>query len=249
MLLESYFSHGALWNRALPNGLNVQQKLDSLILNPQCQGEMTASLVAQIVRCHRNACDSDSRCGLACDASTRDAKLLAVWVERCEPLRPQEISRRIPQIFYSARSKQSFSADCGPRLWAFRAPLPAEWIFRHRFSRHACISQRFCREFRCGFLCGFSVLCLKGQRAPRNPHQKNHTKIHNKIHALRMKIHHDECSAEGQSWSIKWFEGSNLGKVLWLRLCSFKSLGLVVICCIIECAEALIKRCFRDEHT
>ena len=35
----------------------------------------------------RNACDSDSRCGLACDASTRDAKSLAMWVERCEPLR------------------------------------------------------------------------------------------------------------------------------------------------------------------
>ena len=34
----------------------------------------------------RNACDSDSRCGLACDASTRDAKSLALWVERCEPL-------------------------------------------------------------------------------------------------------------------------------------------------------------------
>ena len=35
----------------------------------------------------RNACDSDSRCGLACDASARDAKSLAMWVERCEPLR------------------------------------------------------------------------------------------------------------------------------------------------------------------
>ena len=34
----------------------------------------------------RNACDSYSRCGLACDASTCDAKSLAMWVERCEPL-------------------------------------------------------------------------------------------------------------------------------------------------------------------
>ena len=33
------------------------------------------------------ACESDSRCGSACDASTRDAKSLAMWVERCEPLR------------------------------------------------------------------------------------------------------------------------------------------------------------------
>ena len=32
------------------------------------------------------ACDSDSRCGLACDASAHDAKSLAMWVERCEPL-------------------------------------------------------------------------------------------------------------------------------------------------------------------
>ena len=27
----------------------------------------------------------NSRCGLACDASARDAKSLAMWVERCEP--------------------------------------------------------------------------------------------------------------------------------------------------------------------
>ena len=35
----------------------------------------------------QNACDSDSGCALACDASTCDAKSLAMWVERCEPLR------------------------------------------------------------------------------------------------------------------------------------------------------------------
>ena len=34
----------------------------------------------------RNACDSDSRCGSACDASAPDAKSLAMRVERCEPL-------------------------------------------------------------------------------------------------------------------------------------------------------------------
>ena len=38
--------------------------------------------VFKIERC----CDSDSRCGLACDASTCDAKSLATCVERCEPL-------------------------------------------------------------------------------------------------------------------------------------------------------------------
>ena len=34
----------------------------------------------------RNACDSDSRADLACDASARDAKSLAMRVERREPL-------------------------------------------------------------------------------------------------------------------------------------------------------------------
>ena len=34
----------------------------------------------------RNACDSDSRCGLACPTRARDAKSRAMWVERCEPL-------------------------------------------------------------------------------------------------------------------------------------------------------------------
>ena len=38
-------------------------------------------------RAMRSACDSDSRCGLACDASARDANSLVMWVERCEPLR------------------------------------------------------------------------------------------------------------------------------------------------------------------
>ena len=38
-------------------------------------------------RAMRNACDSDSRCGLTCDASARNAKSLAMRVERCKPLR------------------------------------------------------------------------------------------------------------------------------------------------------------------
>ena len=35
----------------------------------------------------QNACDSDFRCDLACDASVGETKSLAKWVERCEPLR------------------------------------------------------------------------------------------------------------------------------------------------------------------
>ena len=58
----------------------------------------------------QNACDSDSRCGLACDASARDAKSLAMWVERCEPLsyavvfllRPPYLLRRGP--FFERRN-------------------------------------------------------------------------------------------------------------------------------------------------
>ena len=75
-------------------------------------------------------------------------------------------------------------------------PLPAEWIFQRRFPLHAWILQGFCC---CGFLCGFSVLRLKGRKTPRNPQKKIHTKIHDNIHALRMKIHDDGYSAEGQS--------------------------------------------------
>ena len=37
----------------------------------------------------RNACNSDSRSGLARDGSARSAKSLAMWAERCEPLRSQ----------------------------------------------------------------------------------------------------------------------------------------------------------------
>ena len=36
-------------------------------------------------RAMRSACDSDFGCGLACDANARDAKSLAMRVERCEP--------------------------------------------------------------------------------------------------------------------------------------------------------------------
>ena len=51
-------------------------------------------------------------------------------------------------------------------------PLPAEWIFQRRFSLHAWILQGCCSEFCCGFLSGFSVLRLKGRKAPRNPQKK-----------------------------------------------------------------------------
>ena len=83
----------------------------------------------------------------------------------------------------------------------YQAPLTAEWIFRCRFSLHAWILQGFSREFCCGFLCGFSVLRFNGRKAPKNP-QKNSHKYPWQIHALRMKIHQDECSAEGQSWHL-----------------------------------------------
>ena len=53
----------------------------------------------------RNACDSDSRCGLACDASARNAKSLAMRVERCEPLRSER--RRVLTWIRDLASKKS----------------------------------------------------------------------------------------------------------------------------------------------
>ena len=64
----------------------------------------------------------------------------------------------------------------------------------------------FCRDFVVNFAVDFSVdflsfVCRDGgsRKATRNPQKKFTQKIHDKIHALRMKIYHDECSAEGQS--------------------------------------------------
>ena len=58
-------------------------------------------------RAMRNACDSDSRCGLACDASARDVKSLAIRVERCEPLSPRLSGPRS-----SFGGVQNFSGGC-----------------------------------------------------------------------------------------------------------------------------------------
>ena len=60
----------------------------------------------------RNACDSDSCCGLACDASARDAKSLAMWVERCEPLSSVSSlvrSSTLETVFRPFRSEPRFS--------------------------------------------------------------------------------------------------------------------------------------------
>ena len=68
----------------------------------------------------RNGCDSDSRCGLACDASTRDTKSLAMWVERCEPLR---FGPRIPFCAADAlwggvtHTSDQISKHCGQCSW------------------------------------------------------------------------------------------------------------------------------------
>ena len=57
----------------------------------------------------RNACDSDSRCGLACDASARDAKSLAMWVERCEPPSIGLLSANSPALILSKTSGVSLA--------------------------------------------------------------------------------------------------------------------------------------------
>ena len=62
----------------------------------------------------QNACDSDTRCGLACYASARDAKSLAMRVERCEPLKCPIFSRNGRKI-----SLQSRRAVTGVLKWEF----------------------------------------------------------------------------------------------------------------------------------
>ena len=55
------------------------------------------------------------------------------------------------------------------------------------------------------FAVDFSVdFCpsFKGTEGPKKSIEKNDTKIHDKIHALRMNIHYEECSAEGEKWSF-----------------------------------------------
>ena len=50
--------------------------------------------------------DSDSRCGLGCNASARNAKPLAMWVERCKPLSSGGHRRHPPH-----------NLKCGPILY------------------------------------------------------------------------------------------------------------------------------------
>ena len=66
---------------------------------------------------------------------------------------------------------------------------------------HLCPSCRaplpsVCREFCCGFFLWIVCPSFKGTEGPKKSTEKVPTKIHDKIHALRMKIHHEECSAE-----------------------------------------------------
>ena len=65
-----------------------------------------------------------------------------------------------------------------------RAPLPAEWIFRCRFSLHVWILQAFCREFCCGFSVEFLSFVQREGR-PQEIHRENSHKNSWHIHALR----------------------------------------------------------------
>ena len=77
----------------------------------------------------RNACDSDSRCGLDCDASARDAKSLAMWVERCEPLRYISIFKKINSCNGCMSVTLHLSRQLAPTesiavQWVLMAPHP-----------------------------------------------------------------------------------------------------------------------------
>ena len=104
---------------------------------------------------------------------------------------------------FKGREREKNATTITTRHDDFRAPLPAEWIFRRRFSLLAWILQGFCRELCCGFFFLWIFFpSFKGTKGPKKSKEKIHTKIHDKIHALRMKTHHDDCSAQGQSWQF-----------------------------------------------
>ena len=65
----------------------------------------------------------------------------------------------------------------------------------------------FCRDLVVNFAVDFSVDfvsfdVVEKKEGPKKSTEKIQTKIHDQIHALGMKIYHDECSAEGQSWEL-----------------------------------------------
>ena len=60
-------------------------------------------------RAMQYACDLDSRCAVACKASARGAKSLAMWVERCEPQRWVHANGTVcPLAFYFALFNSHF---------------------------------------------------------------------------------------------------------------------------------------------
>ena len=73
----------------------------------------------------RNAWDSDSRCGLACDASTRDAKSLVLWVERCEPLR----SQLMESVVWRFEDAKGLLDLVGPLGGSSKATATVVWLF------------------------------------------------------------------------------------------------------------------------
>ena len=116
----------------------------------------------------RNACDSDSRCGLACDASARDAKSLAMRVERCEPgNKPCPAPSNVHflcQIFHPTASTQPlptlFSNPARKLKFAQKNVEKTPTRFQNTSAPEAGISQkRFSRRTKCR-LRNFSFLTL-----------------------------------------------------------------------------------------
>ena len=105
----------------------------------------------------RNACDSDSRCGLACDASTRDAKSLAMRVERCEPLRSERFASLLQRRYIMLGQKSCRTKI--PRIFGIVVPNFAP-IFRTKFPP----PPQFLRTFHALF---------PGRQRPLKIHQKS----------------------------------------------------------------------------
>ena len=79
-------------------------------------------MVFKIERCEMPAIQTPAACGLACDASARDAKSLAMWVERCEPL---SSTLHLLYILKFHMSRERLYAPPAPPFWPrryFEAP-------------------------------------------------------------------------------------------------------------------------------
>ena len=82
--------------------------------------------VFQDRRAMRNACDSDTRCGLACDASARHAESLAMRVEQCKPLSSSVLCREV--VCFAGLRDTGSEASGAPRVFRLSRSVAAHCV-------------------------------------------------------------------------------------------------------------------------